>query len=75
MHLIVLLIHFQLFHWQLLSINQILQEIKTFFMISSTSSFEIIKAVVPKPRILLRIPISDADYGAVNPNGNKTFSS
>ena len=40
---------------------------------SSISSFNIISAVVPDPKIFLCIPASAADAAAVNPNGIKTL--
>ena len=40
---------------------------------SSISSFDIISAVVPEPKIFLYIPASAADAAAVNPNGTKTL--
>ena len=39
----------------------------------SISSFNIISAVVPDPKIFLCIPASAADAAAVNPNGIKTL--
>ena len=45
---------------------------QTIYMISYISSFEIIRAVIPNPRILLCIPADAADAAAdaaVNPNG------
>ena len=38
---------------------------------SSISSFDIIRVVVPDPKIFLCIPASSADATAVNPNGTK----
>ena len=38
---------------------------------SSISSFDIISAVAPEPKIFLYIPASAADAAAVNPNGIK----
>ena len=40
---------------------------------SSISSFDIIRVVVPDPKIFLCIPASSADATAVNPNGIKTL--
>ena len=44
----------------------------TIFMISSTSSFEIIHIVIPNPKIFLCIPASVDDAADVNPNSIKT---
>ena len=40
---------------------------------SSISSFDIISAVIPEPKIFLRIPTSTADTAAVNPNKIETM--
>ena len=45
----------------------------TILIISSISSFEIIKVVVPDPKIFLCILAFAADAAAVNPNGVKTL--
>ena len=42
-------------------------------MISSISSFKIIKVVNPEPRNFLRIHVSTGDIAAINPNGIKTL--
>ena len=40
---------------------------------SSVSSFDVIRVVVPDSKILGCIPASAADAAAVNPNGIKTL--
>ena len=48
------------------------QEILIFIM-SSISSFDIIRIVIPDPKIFLCIPASAADVAAVNTNGINTL--
>ena len=45
----------------------------TVFKISFSSSFEIIKVVVPEPCIFFYISVSTAEAAAVIPNGSKIF--
>ena len=40
---------------------------------SSISSYDIVSAVVPDPKIFLWIPASATDAAAVNPNGIETL--
>ena len=57
------------------TLSKILESSKawTIFIMSFTSSFKIIKDVVPDPNMLLCIPASAADAAAVNPKGIKTL--